>query len=443
MSIYSKDTIKHVAESVGISNLKDDVASALCQDVEYRLHEIIQEGIRFMRHSKREKLTVEDINNALRVRNVEPLYGFNSASGDFRFKTTNVNNHDIFYLDDEELDFDSILSAPLPKIAPDVTYTAHWLAIEGVQPAISRNPAPGESKVDILEKKVKPEVMPKANNNEPEVKPLVKHVLSKELQLYFERITNAIFSDEDTLRATGLSSLSTDPGLHQLLPYFVQFISEKVTQNMKKLKPLESSLSMIKSILDNPNLFVEPYLHQIMPPLLSCLVGKKLGESPQVDHWGVRKLAAKIVGIICSKYGQNYHTLQPRVTKTLLRAFLDPTKPLTTHYGAIIGLSSLGNEIIKILIVPNLKPYGTILGQQLESTNATKKQEAEKCHSALMDAIKSLKEFPDLELLNNPELKSLDQDELEKRLDEKVGVLFSKPIAKEPSVAKYILDLSI
>ena len=36
------DTIKIVADSVGISKLSDEVASALSPDVEYRMREIIQ-----------------------------------------------------------------------------------------------------------------------------------------------------------------------------------------------------------------------------------------------------------------------------------------------------------------------------------------------------------------------------------------------------------------
>lgn len=42
MSAFPKDTIKTISESLGIANLKDDVAAALAQDVEYRIHEIVQ-----------------------------------------------------------------------------------------------------------------------------------------------------------------------------------------------------------------------------------------------------------------------------------------------------------------------------------------------------------------------------------------------------------------
>lgn len=94
-----------------------------------------------MRHSKRSKLTVEDINAALRVKNVEPLYGYGCGEAS-KFRRTTVNNNNIYFTDDEEVDFDTILNKPLPKIPLDVSFTAHWLAIEGVQPAIPQNPTP-------------------------------------------------------------------------------------------------------------------------------------------------------------------------------------------------------------------------------------------------------------------------------------------------------------
>lgn len=42
MTLLPADAIKSIAEFVGIANLKDDVAVALAQDVEYRLRDIIQ-----------------------------------------------------------------------------------------------------------------------------------------------------------------------------------------------------------------------------------------------------------------------------------------------------------------------------------------------------------------------------------------------------------------
>lgn len=72
----------------------------------------------------------------------QPLYGY-ACSGPPKFRKANVASTDVYFTQDDELDFDTILSKPLPKIPLDVSFTAHWLAIEGVQPAIPQNPTPG------------------------------------------------------------------------------------------------------------------------------------------------------------------------------------------------------------------------------------------------------------------------------------------------------------
>jgi len=343
-----------------------------------------------MRHSKRSRLTVDDINAALRVRNVEPLYGF--TSGDqLRFKKTIANMNDIYYVGDDEVDFDTILTKPLPRVPLDVTFTAHWLAIEGVQPAIPQNPTPIDAKSDLLSKRLKSSGGNTTGNDQVDVKPLVKHVLSKELQLYYERITEAVVSEEERLRFQAYESLRSDPGLHQLLPYFVQFIVEKVKQNLRNLTVCESMLCMIHALLSSPHLFVDPYLNQLMPAIISCMVGKRICENPKDDHWSIRDFAARLMALVCQRYGKAYHTMQPRITKTLLHAFLDVKKPITTHYGAIVGMSQLGREVIRTVILPNTKAYAdNILREPLQTDNTIKHLEASKCRDALTNALLQL-----------------------------------------------------
>jgi transcription initiation factor TFIID subunit 6 len=98
----------------------------------------------------------------------------------------------------------------------------------------------------------------------------------------------------------------------------------------------------------------------MMPAVLTCIVGKRLGSAGE-DHWKLREYAAKLMAEICRKHANAYPTLQPRVTKTLVRAVLDPLKPLATQYGSILGISELGNEPIKQLLIPNLKQIGNIV----------------------------------------------------------------------------------
>ena len=48
------------------------------------------------------------------------------------------------------------------------------------------------------------------------------------------------------------------------------------------------------------------------------------------------------------RFGHVYHNIQPRVTKTLLHVFLDPSKLLPQHYGAVQGLSDLGPSVVNL-----------------------------------------------------------------------------------------------
>jgi hypothetical protein len=58
--------------------------------------------------------------------------------------------------------------------------------------------------------------------------PLVKTILTQELQLYYTKITEAVLSETEDLRNAGIESIAQDPGIQGLLPYLVEFISDTV-----------------------------------------------------------------------------------------------------------------------------------------------------------------------------------------------------------------------
>lgn len=104
-----------------------------------------------------------------------------------------------------------------------------------------------------------------SGNDNVNVKPLVKHVLSKELQLYFEKICSALLDESNNeYQVAALASIRSDPGLHQLVPYFVQFIAEKVTHNLKSLFILAQMMQLTTAMLENKNLYVDPYVCSVL-----------------------------------------------------------------------------------------------------------------------------------------------------------------------------------
>lgn len=233
-----------------------------------------QESIKFMRHGKRTKLKVSDVDHALKAMNLEPLWGFAHADA-LNFRKANTATGPIWVPDEDEIDLTKVLQTPLPPIPPDVSYSAHWLAVEGVQPAIPENPTPTE--IAAVNRNKSGEGSQQAtlastattgaaaSAQSVDVRPQVKHVLSRELQLYFERLTGAAADPDEAMRTAALSCLRSDTGLTGLVPYLVQWVAERVISNLKgEAALLDQMLSVLNAMLDNQTLFVEPYVRNLL-----------------------------------------------------------------------------------------------------------------------------------------------------------------------------------
>jgi len=213
--------------------------------------------------------------------------------------------------------------------------TLHWLAVEGHQPSIPENPS----------------IMA-----EEEEKPLL---LQRELQQFYMRVTGVLLAADKgdrTLRAV-LSSLSEDGGLQELVPYFSRFVYQQVRANRTSLPLLKTMISVVQALISNPNLRMEFHLQQLLPAIFTCIVASKLSNSPQEDHWSLRVQAAAVIARICQKYSALFPDLQARVCKTYIDA-LSKEKSLSTVYGGMLGLSTLGQGIVRSLLLPQVVAIG-------------------------------------------------------------------------------------
>lgn len=213
-------------------------------------------------------------------------------------------------------------------------------------------------------------------------RPHVRHIISKELVLYFDKIQSAVLDDNPDeevgqLRKAALQSVRSDPGLHQLVPYFVNFIANQVTHQLADTFVLRQMMELTDALIDNNNLFLDPYAAPLSAPVLTCLMGKKVGPE-EASHPGaealreqydLREFSANVLGKIAKNYSKSNTRLRPKLTRTCLKYFLDPTKPCAVLFGAVCGLSAAGGPMsVKVLLMPNLKSFDTMILGPLQKT---------------------------------------------------------------------------
>ena len=173
-----------------------------------------------------------------------------------------------------------------------VSWTAHWLAVEGVQPLIPENPPAVPRDVDPdsaaaktgaangVSGSVFPLTPPSSDRPSPiqsgkqtqQQNILVKQTLSRELQLYYTRLTSSLLppTSDPAKRTAALASLRHDAGLSPLLSYLVHWVGEGVVSTLRggsqtetDGKLLEVYLDVIAALLDNQTLGVEPYVSHV------------------------------------------------------------------------------------------------------------------------------------------------------------------------------------
>jgi transcription initiation factor TFIID subunit 6 len=273
--------------------------------------------------------------------------------------------------------------------------------VEGVQPSIPQNPTTAEARAAELVPKgpgANPSLAALAGNDNAAFKPLVKHVVSKELILFFDKIKSAVL-DQDAdpevviLREAALESVRSDPGLHQLVPYFVQFIAEKVTHSLNDTFILHQMMLLAAAMIDNKTLFIDPYVAALVPPVLTCLIGRRLGPEGSenlAEQYKLRDIAASLIGQMASKYGSSSIQLRPRLARTCLKIFLDPSRTLNEHYGAITGILAIGGaDGVRSLILPNIKAYEYVI-TKAENERGQDDLEVIMVIAAVMAAVESI-----------------------------------------------------
>lgn len=197
------------------------------------------------------------------------------------------------------------------------------------------------------------------------------HRLSAEEQYFFMKITEGIFGYHEQVRNETLKLLTCDFSIRYLAPHLTEFIKQTVCLNLvcSDLTLLIYSVRMTKNLILNPHVDVKLYLHDLIPAVLSCALSKRISKYYYDNHWTLRDFSTYVIATICHVYSNEMNKIKERVISVYLQPIYNNSMPLTSLYGGLKGLTSLGEEIIKIHIIPNLYMLGKRVYKILENKN--------------------------------------------------------------------------
>ncbi|GMR63265.1 hypothetical protein PMAYCL1PPCAC_33460, partial [Pristionchus mayeri] len=243
---------------------------------------------------------------------------------------------------------------------------AHWLAFNGKMPRVPENVEPEEesnleeeavqaaklaarretseastSSAGSTFKRAAREV---TTSEQVLVQPVPSESLSVEQQRYFKEIVEACVGTDDKKRSEGLQSIELDTGLQALLPRLCRLIADAVRLNVAYhcMSMLIYLIRIVRALANNKSVRLDHSLHELLPSLISCMVGRQLCLRPEVDnHWALRDFSSKTL-VILSMQNKKDATLRLRVYRVLKKTFDDPT----STYAQIFGATHALNEIM-------------------------------------------------------------------------------------------------
>lgn len=94
-----------------------------------------------------------------------------------------------------------------------------------------------------------------------------------------------------------------------MLPRMCTFIAEGVKVNVvqNNLALLIYLMRMVKALLDNTSLYLEKYLHELIPSVASCIVSRTLCMRPESDnHWALRDFTSHLMATISKNFNSKF-----------------------------------------------------------------------------------------------------------------------------------------
>jgi len=343
----SPECISMAGERVGITNLPANVTRALAEDVSYRTREVANLAALFLRHSRKRKLTTDDMNLALKWSDVDQVLGQGGTKEvSVSQLYTPVPELDLFVDVDTDIDLvDSSVTDTKPLLEQEIklSVSASWLHVEGGGDTV----------------------------------PPSGHLLQ-----YYNAVVTCTLGESENLCAKMMRDVSSNSKISPLLTYIITFIRHVMKRFQNKTKLQTRMLRLISAIFSNPhlNLSPKPYLSHLVTALLETVLCNNISAVTQVTF------ASTILSLALSRWATPVNQLKCQTLNHLRDVVNNPNAQGLKQYGALTCLTLLGPK----LLCDSLYPWPGQLWSQLDAVTKAQTEVSSLLASAVRRAAASI-----------------------------------------------------
>lgn len=373
-----------IADSLGLSLSRGLDFRAYVMSMLTPIREIISLAKKLRSHRTGRRggvLRAADINEAMFASNMEPLLGYSDGQDIEYVEITEPGAYSqIFAPRDDQIDLRQIFSSNLGERPTDTSVEFHWLAINGIQPAITENVAMIETDV------VTPEEMNWKGDRALSWRDSGA-VVAEDLKQIFASIITRIKYEKDI--SDVLEELRTSGVLQVLVPFFIRYLIDAISVNMKKPRNIIRLLEVANALFGNESLELGDNVHHFLAIVMSPMLCDRLCDEEVDLQYSVREECAAFLGLIVDKFKARYPSMTSIVVQKLGNIVFDKDAPMCAQYGAIYGMMSLGDDTTDI-VLGNLEELLEITEERMKTDDRRQILQGMRLRAALTNAKKML-----------------------------------------------------
>ena len=368
MSQVILSTITTIANSLGISHLKESVASKISSNVKREILKVLGDTFLMMRLEHNTRLKPKYLNQALEANHLEPLFGYENSKNIQIENAGTIDALDLLAYIDYQVPLEFFQRFELKQYPIDTTFDLEWLSIFGnkVNSEIKNDEDnSNENKDEASHKKEQqnhnllPNLATKnrISNLESDITISSKHSFSYELKLYYQTARKYLLSDEVVKREKMLKHLKVEKCLETLVPYFIQFSQTIIVDYPNDFDKLYLAVSVAKALTKNDDISIDIYLQSMISIALTLLVSDKI-KLPQIsDNFMIKTYACDLLKSLVDKAVVNYPNVQPTITTNLLSVLIDDKEVpygIPQKFGAASALFNFGLDTVSSYLFPTI-----------------------------------------------------------------------------------------